>query len=192
MEKKAQLYEIIIKFTFAICAFVSAIFVVKNVIFMLPLYKSFSCDINGLYALIYNTPFGDILNDIGIVKDLSFTVIYKGFVAFLANIEWIGLVFLLLTIALLCLRFMFPKWVLVKQYLYMSLINILLYILKFGLFALAFLIIFKDGPRTVSLSFIVGTSLFILISFFQLIVLSLWIIKFIFNIVSDVKYYYSH
>ena len=64
MEKKAQLYEIIIKLSFAIFSFFSAIFVVKNAIFMFPLYKSFSYSETQLYSLIYNTPIGGILNDI--------------------------------------------------------------------------------------------------------------------------------
>lgn len=192
MEKKAQLYEIIIKLSFAIFSFFSAIFVVKNAIFMFPLYRSFSYSETKLYSLIYNTPIGDILNDIGPVTHFSFDVIIKGFVAFLSNVEWIGILFLLMLIVLLLLRFMFINWTLIKQYLKLSLILIGLYILKFALFGILFAIFYKDGARTMALGFVVGTSAFLLVSIAQLFVLSLWIIKFIFNIVNDVKYYYSH
>lgn len=192
MEKKAQLYEIIIKLSYALLAFISAVFVVKNAIFMLPLYKSFSCSETQLYSLIYNTPFGNILNDVGVVTTLSFDVFVKGFVGFLSNVEWIGVVFLFMTIGLMLLRFMFINWTLIRQYLKLSLIQIGLYILKFVLFGIIFALFYKDGTRTMSLAFIIGTSAFLIVSIAQVFVLSLWIIKFIFNIVNDIKYYYSH
>ena len=44
MEKKAQLYEIIIKLSFAVFSFIAAIFVVKNVLHMLPLFKTSSLE----------------------------------------------------------------------------------------------------------------------------------------------------
>lgn len=192
MEKKAQLYEIIIKLSFAIFSFFSAIFVVKNAIFMLPLYNSFSCNETQLYSLIYNTPIGNILNDIGPVTYFSFSLIIKGLIAFLNNIEWIGVIFLFMLIILLLLRFMFINWTLVKQYLKLSLILVGLYVLKFALFGILFAIFYRGGERTMALGFVVGTSAFLLVSICQLFILSLWIIKFIFNIVSDIKYYYSH
>ena len=192
MEKKAQLYEIIIKLVFAVVAFVCAVFVVKNAIFMFPLYSSFSCNEKQLYELIYNTQFGGILNDIGVITRFSFITIIKGFVGFLNNVEWIGIIFLLLTIGLTLLRFIFINWTLVRQYLKLAMMSIVLYIIKLALFGIAFAICYKDGIRTISLGFVVGTSFYLLTCIAQLFVFSLWIIKFIFNISSDINYYLSH
>lgn len=192
MEKKAQLYEIIIKFVFAVVSFISAVFVVKNLFFMLPLFNSFSCNERQLYELIYNTQFGGILSHIGVITTFSFNTIVKGFIGFIANIEWIGILFLLLTIALLLLRFIFINWTLVKQYLHLALISILLYILKLALFGLAFAICYKDSTRTIALGFVAGTVVYLITCCAQIFVFSLMIIKFIFNISGDIKYYLSH
>lgn len=192
MEKKAQLYEIIIKLVFAITAFICSVFVVKNAFFMFPLFTSFSCNETQLYHLIYNTQFGDILNDVGVVINFSFSTLVKGFIGFLNNIEWVGLFFLVLTIALLLLRFMFIKWTLIRQYLKLSLVSIVLYILKFALFGICFSIFYKSNIRTMSLAFVVGTSMYLAICIIQLFVFSLLIVKFIFNISIDIKYYLSH
>ena len=192
MEKKAQLYEIIIKSVFAVVSFISAVFVVKNLFFMLPLFNSFSCSERQLYELIYNTQFGGILSHIGVITTFSFNTIIKGFVGFIAGIEWIGIIFLLLTIALLLLRFIFINWTLVKQYLHLALISILLYILKLALFGIAFAICYKDSTRTIALGFVVGTVVYLITCCAQIFVFSLMIIKFIFNISGDIKYYLSH
>ena len=192
MEKKAQLYEIIIKFVFAVVSFISAVFVVKNLFFMLPLFNSFSCNERQLYELIYNTQFGGILSHIGVITTFSFNTIVKGFIGFIANIEWIGILFLLLTIALLLLRFIFINWTLVKQYLHLALISILLYILKLALFGLAFAICYKDSTRTIALGFVAGAVVYLITCCAQIFVFSLMIIKFIFNISGDIKYYLSH
>lgn len=192
MEKKAQLYEIIIKFVFAVVSFISAVFVVKNLFFMLPLFNAFSCNERQLYELIYNTQFGGILSHIGVITTFSFNTIVKGFIGFIANIEWIGILFLLLTIALLLLRFIFINWTLVKQYLHLALISILLYILKLALFGLAFAICYKDSTRTIALGFVAGTVVYLITCCAQIFVFSLMIIKFIFNISGDIKYYLSH
>ena len=192
MEKKAQLYEIIIKFVFAVVSFISAVFVVKNLFFMLPLFNSFSCNERQLYELIYNTQFGGILSHIGVITTFSFNTIVKGFIGFIANIEWIGILFLLLTIALLLLRFIFINWTLVKQYLHLALISILLYILKLALFGLAFDICYKDSTRSIALGFVAGTVVYLITCCAQIFVFSLMIIKFIFNISGDIKYYLSH
>ena len=192
MEKKAQLYEIIIKFVFAVVSFISAVFVVKNLFFMLPLFNAFSCNERQLFELIYNTQFGGILSHIGVITTFSFNTIVKGFIGFIANIEWIGILFLLLTIALLLLRFIFINWTLVKQYLHLALISILLYILKLALFGLAFAICYKDSTRTIALGFVAGIVVYLITCCAQIFVFSLMIIKFIFNISGDIKYYLSH
>ena len=192
MEKKAQLYEIIIKLSFALFSFIAAIFVMKNVLYILPLFKTSSLEEFEILGLIYKTPIGNILKDIGTVNTINVAVLFKGFMSFLSHLEWISVIFLLMMIVLLMFRFIFIKWSLVKDYLHLSLYEILFFILKYICFGLSFAIFYKGGADGMSLACIVGSILFIIFSLAQIFILSLWIIKFIFNIVSDLKYYFSH
>ena len=192
MEKKAQLYEIIIKLSFALFSFIAAIFVVKNVLYILPLFKTTSLEEFEILGLIYKTPTGNILKDIGTVNTINVAVLFKGFMSFLSHLEWISVIFLIMMIVLLVFRFIFIKWSLVKDYLHLSLYEILFFILKYICFGLSFAIFYKGGADGMSLACIIGSILFIIFSLAQIFILSLWIIKFIFYIVSDLKYYFSH
>ena len=192
MEKKAQLYEIIIKLSFALFSFIAAIFVMKNVLYILPLFKTTFLEEFEILGLIYKTPIGNILKDIGTVNNINVAVLFKGFMSFLSHLEWISVIFLLMMIVLLVFRFIFIKWSLVKDYLHLSLYEILFFILKYICFGLSFAIFYKGGADGMSLACIIGSILFIIFSLAQIFILSLWIIKFIFNIVSDLKYYFSH
>lgn len=192
MEKKGQLYEIIIKLTYALISFIAAIFVIKNMLSMAPLFKSFSYQEFELVGLIHKTPFKSILKDIGTIDSVNVEILIKGFFSFLSSLEWISIVFLILFVCLLILYFTFIKWSLVKDYLFLSALEILFFLLKYILFGLSFAIFYKGGGESMALSFIIGTILFYVFSLAQLFILSLWIIKFIFNIGSDLKYYYSH
>ena len=192
MEKKAQLYEIIIKCSFAIMAFIMSIFVVKNIISIIPLLKSFSFDEITLYREFYSTHIGEIIKDMGIINRIDFLIIMKGFTSFLLNIEWIMYLLLIMTMCLLIIRFIFLKWTLVKQYIKISSAIIISYFLKYLIFALCFAIFYKGGIKSMSLSFVVGSSFYIIISIIELFFLSLFIIKFIFNIYGDLKYYCAH
>ena len=95
MERKGMLYEIIIKLTFAIFSFIASVFVVKNIISMLPLFKSFSYDEFELYDVVYKTHIGEIFKDMGIYQQIDGKIILKAVSSFIVNIEWIGIVFLL-------------------------------------------------------------------------------------------------
>lgn len=192
MERKGMLYEIIIKLTFAIFSFIASVFVVKNIISMLPLFKSFSYDEFELYDVVYKTHIGEIFKDMGIYQQIDGKIILKAVSSFIVNIEWIGIVFLLLSVTLSILYFIFIKWKLIGTYLKMSGVFILCYILKYILFACCILIIFKNSLTSISLALIIGTIVYIIFSLPQIFILILWIIKFIFNIGSDIKYYYSH
>lgn len=189
MEKRAQLYEIIIKLLMAIIAFITGVFVAKNAVFMLPLFESVGKSEVELYEIIYATSIGDILKDIGVIVNVDLKIILKGFTAFLLNVEWISIVFLLVTLVLLMLSFVFVKWKLVKSYSRISLSIIGLYILKYLLFLLSFALIYKNGEKSMAMSFIVGNSLFMICSFIELFLLCLFVVKFILNIVGDIKYY---
>ena len=192
MEKKAQLYEIIIKLTFALFSFIAAIFVVKNAMFLFPLFKTSSLEEFEIIGLIYKTPFGDILRDTGTQNGINVEILLKGFMSFLSNLESVSVIFLSLIIAILILRFTFIKWSLVKEYLHLSLIVVLLFIVKYVCFGLSIAIFYKDGAQGLANGSIVGSIFFIVFSLAELFIFSLWIIKFIFNIVGDLKYYFSH
>ncbi len=192
MEKKAQLYEIIIKLSFAVFSFIAAIFVVKNVLHMLPLFKTSSLEEFEILGLIYKTPVGSILKDIGTASTINVEILFKGFLSFLSHLEWISVIFLGMFIVLLLLRFVFLKWSSVKDYLHLSLYEILFFVLKFICVGLSFAIFYKGGANGMSLACIVGSIFFIIFSIAQLFILSLWLLKFIFNIVNDLKYYFSH
>ena len=76
MEKKAQLYEIIIKLSFAVFSFIAAIFVVKNVLHMLPLFKTSSLEEFEILGLIYKTPVGSTLKDIGTASTINVEILF--------------------------------------------------------------------------------------------------------------------
>lgn len=192
MEKKAQLYEIIIKLSFAIFGFIASVFVVKNIISMLPLFESFSYDERGLYDAIYKTNIGNILNDIGIVSIFNFNLIVKGFFAFLANIGVLAIIFLLMVLVILILRFIFIKWTLLHFYLKISGLVILSFILKYLSFAIVFGFTYDYGTYSLALSFVIGSATYLIFSITQLFFLCYFIIKFILNISNDINYYCSH
>lgn len=192
MEKKAQLYEIIIKLTFAVISFVAAIFVVKNIISMLPLFKSLSCSEKEIYELIYQTNIGNILNEIGIVSNFNFLLLVKGFVAFLKQTNLLAILFLVIIIATLLLHFIFIKWKLLSSYLKISALIILSYILKYLSFAALFGLIYKYSTYTLALSLTIGNVFYLIFSIFELFLFSLYIVRFVLNISGDIKYYCSH
>lgn len=190
MEKKGIIIEMTLKFLFAAFSFIAAIFVVKNIISMSFLLKSFSYDETKLYDVVNTTHIGLIFNDIGIFIKIDGSTVLKVLVSFIANIEWIGIIFLLLNIYIGIVYFIFIKWKIFETYLKMSGLLILTYLLKYLLFACSILLLFKDSLTSISLALIVGTIVYILLSLFELTLLLLWMIKFIINIKGDIKYYY--
>ena len=192
MEKKAQLYEILIKFSFALFSFICAIFVVENILFLLPLFKTSSLEEFEILGLIYKTPFGSLLKDIGTFNNVNVEILFKGFISFLSNLSWASIIFLFMFLSLLILRFVFIKWSLISDYITLSIYEILFFILKYISFGVSMAILYKGGATSMAAGCIVGSILFIVFSLAQLFILSLWIIKFIFNIVGDLKYYFSH
>lgn len=192
MEKKGILCEMIIKTIFAIFSFIASIFIVKNIISIFPFFNAYSYEEQSLYDVVYKTHIGEIFKDMGIFQQIDNNIVVKAVTSFIINIEWIGIVLLVLTLILLLLYFIFIKWKLLKTYLKMSGILIAFYLLKYILFACCFLIFFKDSLTSVCFSLIIGAIIYIIFSLMELTILFLWIIKFIFNIGNDFKYYYSH
>ncbi len=192
MERKGQLIEIIIKSVYFIFSIIAAVFIVKNIISMIPLYRSFQFSEQEMYNFILKTPFGIIYKDIGNVELIDSSIVSRAIVAFIKNIHWGILVFLAITLIMIFTYFMFIKWQLVGTYLKLSSYLILAHLAKYILFALSILIFFKDDMASFSLSMIIGTSLYLILSLVELFILSLFIIKFILNIANDIKTFYCH
>ena len=192
MSKKELISEIVIKGIYFIFSIIASIFVVKNIISFASLYQANSVDEQTLYQIIGKTQIGKIFADLNGVFVIDSTVIIKTLTSFLKNIEVICIVFLVLTLALLLLYFIFTNWSLVASYLKLSAISIVLYLLKYVLFGLSVLIFFKDSYTSIIVALNLGTTLYLLISAAQLFFFSLWIIKFIFNILLDLKSYIQY
>ena len=192
MERKGRIYEMLIKATYFLLAFIAGVFVMKNIISVFPFFKSISYNDQQFYSAISNTQFGKIYNDIGIVEAIDKNVVANTIIAFFVNIEWIVLIFLVVSIALLFIYFIFIKWELIDYYLKMTAYLFICYFSKYVLFALPILLFYKGTDSSLSMSFIIGSSLYIIISLFEFVILSILIIKFIFSFINDVKYIYTH
>lgn len=192
MERKGRIYEMIIKATYFLLAFIAGVFIMKNIISVFPFFKSISYNEQQFYSTISNTQFGKIYNDIGIVEVIDKNVIANTIIAFFVNVEWIVLVFLIVSVALLFIYFMFIKWELIENYLIMTAYLFICYLLKYVLFALPILMFYKGTDSSLSISFIIGSSLYIIISLLEFVILSKLMIKFIFSFINDIKYIYTH
>ena len=119
-------------------------------------------------------------------------IVSKTLLSFINNIEIIAIIFLIMTILLALLYFVFTNWTLVSSYLKLSFISIGLYLIKYILYGLCILVFFKDSYPSLALALNIANSLYMIICLLQLFVFSLWIIKFLFNILSDVKSYINY
>lgn len=187
MEKLGQLLEILIKFIFAMFSTVACIFVVKNAFSMLSFFNLKEVDDALFYKILGNTQIGKVYNSMGVVIGLNMYSIICGILAFIINIEWICVAFLIIFIGLLTSYFIFIKWKLIKAYLKMCLALMISYIVKY-LIVLLFLAILNDNSMEgFYLAFKVGAVFYFLISLIELFILSLWILKFFINIYSDIR-----
>ena len=192
MEKKSFLYELIIKFIYFLFAFVASVFVVKNIISIFPLFKSFQLDEIQLNDVILKTTFGKIYYDMGVVEYINLKTIFKAISAFFTNIEGIVIVFGIITIAMLLIYFIFTKWKLISYYLNKSNYLAMLYIWKHILFAVCILFFYRNSLSSLSLSFVLGTSIYLILSLIELFILSIWMIKFIFDFIKVLKTIYNY
>ena len=192
MDRKTILFETIIKTVFFVFSIIAAVFVVKNIISMFPLYSINKTDEIEIFDAISKTHIGKIFDNIGASSFINNEIIHKALVSFVYNVETICIIFLIITLSLLFVFFIFPKWKLIASYLKLSAVLILSYISKYLLFALCFLIFYKNTLPSFFITINVGTTLYLIICLIQLFILSLWIIKFIFNILGDIKSYTSY
>ena len=192
MERKGLLFEIIIKGIYFIFSIIAAVFVVKNIISFFTLYQANIVEESELYAIVGNTHIGKIFSDIGGFMTIDGNIVKKTLISFVNNIEGVAIAFLIMTLILTLLYFVFIKWNLIASYLKLSFITIGLYLLKYVLFGLCILLFFKDSYPSLVIALNVGTSLYLIDCLTQLFVFSLWIIKFIFNILVDLKSYINY
>jgi hypothetical protein len=196
MEKKGQLFEIIIKALFFIVAIVACIYLIKDVFTMFPLFSKLykdNVDFNLIYDALKNTHVRKIFDTVSLIGTDNKISISSYIYSFLVNLPFVSYVFLLLTVALSILYFVFIKWKLLKSYLVVCLSLVGLYVLKYIIFGLAILVSYQnESIRSIVIGLSIGNILYIVVCLFQFFFLSIMILKFIFNISDDLKSYNSY
>ena len=189
MEKKGHLYEIIIKAIFLVVGIIGLILIFSNLIHILPLLNSFSLDYNQMHLYIVDTELAPAYKVLTSVDYLNGSVIVKVLLSFVINLPIFSLLFLLLTLVMGIIYFLFVKWPLIRSYFKLSLVHIGLFIVKYVLFGLLLLAFYSSDMKSLAVGLFIGTITYILISLVQIFLHSLWVLKFIFNISDDIKEY---
>lgn len=189
MEKKGHLYEIIIKSIFLVVGIIGLILIFSNLIHILPLLNSFSLDYNQMHLYIIDTELAPAYKALTSVDYLNGSVIVKVLLSFVINLPIFSLLFLLLTLVMGIIYFLFVKWPLIRSYFKLSLVHIGLFIVKYVLFGLLLLAFYSSDMKSLAVGLFIGTITYILISLVQIFFHSLWVLKFIFNISDDIKEY---
>lgn len=189
MEKQGYLYEIIIKALYLIVGIVGLITIFSNLINILPLLKSFSLDYSQMHMYIVETEFAPTYKALTSVDYLNGTVIAKVLMSFIVNLPIFSIFFLILTLFIGIICFLFIKWTLIRSYFKLSLVHIALFIIKYVMFGLLLLAFYSSDMKSLAMGLFIGTITYILISIVQIFLHSLWILKFIFNITDDIKEY---
>lgn len=192
MEKKGELIEFIIKLVYFIFSMIAFVFIVKNVITMFPLYRIYQYDEQEIYNAIYKTSFGPIVENMGVIEVIDSSMILNIILAFIKNLNWLEVVFLVLTMIMTFVFFLFIKWHFIETYLKLTGYLLFTYLGKYLFFALSILFFYKNDIASFSFSIIIGTSLYLILSIIELFIISLFIIKFILNLRMDLKIIYSH
>lgn len=159
---------------------------------MFPLYRIYQYDEQEIYNAIYKTPFGPIVENMGVIEVIDSSMVLNTLLAFIKNLKWLEIVFLVLTMIMTFVFFLFIKWHFIETYLKLTGYLLFTYLGKYLFFALSILFFYKDDIASFSFSIIIGTSLYLILSIIELFILSLFIIKFILNLRMDLKTIYSH
>lgn len=188
MEKKSVYYEFLLKCIFFIISFIMAIFIILNVIKIAPLLKSYSISNENLYSLFFKTDVGNIFTHMVVFEDSNFfTMLNEALKALIISLKWIDITFLLLFGILLIAAFIYPKWKLINSYLKLSSFLIATYLLRYISFALCVLYFLKDSVIGLTNGIFFGTIFYLLFCVGMIFIMSLFMIKFIFNVYFDVK-----
>jgi hypothetical protein len=189
MEKKGHLYEIIIKSIYLIVGIIGLIIILNGIVNIVPLFASFSLDYNQMQSAIMNTEFAHAYKTLTSVDYFNSSLILKIFLSFIANLSIFPYLFLVLTLLLSILFFIFIKWPLVSSYFKISLMQICVFIGKYLLFGLSLLIFYNNDIKSLATGLFIGTIIYLLTSILQIFLHSLWILKFVLNITEDIKAY---
>ena len=187
MDKIGNIIEFIIKSVFAFFSVIAIVFVVKNCAYMMGFFSVSEENDIMFYRTMQITHVGKIYNGIGVVNEINLRVISKGFIAFIINIDWICYVYIVLVLLLLIILFTFPKWTMVSSYLKLSGYTFILYILKYILVLFVLAITFDGTNSSVYLSMKISTVIYLIFSFLEMMIFSLWICKFVLNLKQDIK-----
>ena len=189
MEKKGHLYEIIIKSIYLIVGIIGLIIILNGIVNIVPLFASFSLDYNQMQSAIMNTEFASSYKTLTSVDYFNSSLILKILLSFIANLSIFPYLFLVLTLLLSMLFFIFIKWPLVSSYFKISLMQICVFIGKYLLFGLSLLIFYNNDIKSLATGLFIGTIVYLLTSILQIFLHSLWILKFVLNISEDIKAY---
>ena len=189
MEKRGHLYEIIIKSIYLVVGIIGLIVIINGIINIVPLLASFTLDYNQMHSAIMNTEFAQSYKALTSVDYFNSSLILKILLAFIANLSIFPYLFLILTLFVSILFFIFIKWPLVSSYFKISLMHICVFIGKYLLFGLSLLIFYNSDIKSLATGLFIGTIIYIIMSILQIFLHSLWILKFVLNITDDIKEY---
>lgn len=188
MGKYQIIKELIIKFFAACISLICIIFVVENMISMFPLFQSMKMTESEIWNCIHQTRLGTLYNSMIVTDDTPIIkMVEQGLFSFFKNIQWFVIVFLCFVLVLFLLRFLNLDDDFVKKYLNIHRWIILIYISKYLFMVLGMAIFFRDSIRSVSIGLVFDTTISMVFDLLLIFFLSLFIIKFVLNISSDMK-----
>lgn len=187
MEKKGVISEFCIKIVFALFATIAIGFLIYDLIVAFPLFKALSTDEQSLYELINHTKFYQIYLDIGVVETLNKTIFFKIIVAFFSHFNFIEIIFLFLFFVLVFAYFIFIKWKFVLSYIKVSLLILMFHLFRFLINGANIYVLYNEEFVSLQKSIFIGNIFYVILEILEMFLLSLWIIKFIFNFEEDIK-----
>ena len=129
MERVGLISEFIIKIIYGILAFIIGVFVVKNIVLMAPLFGVLKMDEVSMINALSNTKIGPVYESVEAYKQIDGKVVFNAIIAFITNLGWIEVAFLISNVILLFALFMFIRWKFISNYLKLSGLIILVYLL---------------------------------------------------------------
>ncbi len=187
MSKNQKLCEFIINFGLFILAFLAGIFIIKDLIAMLPLFKCYSLSENELDTILNNGIVGQIYHEIGQTEFVNFQVVMNVIGAFFNNLNIAPILFLIFFAILLCLKFIFINWNFLSKKLLIFTILLVSFIGKYLLFAISILIFYKGSYSSLCLGLIFGIILYVIFAIIEFSGFIYLISNFIYEGLKNIK-----
>jgi len=178
MEKNGLIAELLIKFLFAIFGIIAIVFIIMGSLSMV------NYILDPTATMLIKTDFGKMLIQLYTISGLSFKNILKIICSFADKMTWICFVLIAMQLVLLVINFIFVKWKLVTNYLLLSILLGLFYVVKYVF--LGFDFAYLNGVYY-EMDFLVGAIVYLVIALIEVLICGLFIIKFIFNVKDDFK-----